>query len=130
MAKSLQKRGAVPVHGMKTDEDEITELDKEFFEKGKALDFQTYQQEVMQRTKEWPIKDPNKVFEQIIWNAKAAMDGSKDGIVIGAAQILRHLAELADYIPISLQRIAHISLSELPERKEIGANSDDIIKLD
>lgn len=116
----------------KDEQEELMELNEELLAKRPPLDFASYQREVMQVTSPtWPIDNPDKVFEQIIQRAHSAM-GAKDKqvVVMQSAAILRHLAELCDYVPLSLERVAHISLSEIPQiQPELGTNPADVRKI-
>lgn len=114
-----------------SEEDELLELTDEIYSNREPLDFSSYQVEVMKSTEpEWPIPDPDEVLREIINLAHSAMGGNKQVIAAQAALILRRVAELADYIPISLERVAHISLSELPRTQgEIEPNASDVKKI-
>lgn len=115
----------------KTLADELMELNEELLTTGNPLDFQSYQIEVSQvTTPVWPVEDIDKVFQQIIWHCRNAIGGDKKVAIIQAAAILRHIAELADAMPMSLERIAHISLSDLPAGdNELGTNPSDTKKI-
>ncbi len=102
----------------KTDEEEMLAITEELMGGRKPLDFASYQREIAQQTPNWPIEDPDKVFERIIWAAKAGVASDKHSQVLQAAQILRALAELCDYVPLSLERLANISTSQIPETQQ------------
>lgn len=102
----------------KTDEEEMLAVTEELMGGRAPLDFASYQRMIAQQTPQWPIEDPDKVFERIIWAAKAGVGSDKHGAVLQAAQILRALAELCDYVPLSLERLANISTSQIPETQQ------------
>jgi len=106
--RQLQKR-------KKTDEEEMLAVTEELMGGRAPLDFASYQREIAMQTPIWPIEDPDKVFERIIWAAKAGVGSDKHTAVLQAAQIMRALAELCDYVPLSLERLANISTSQIPE---------------
>lgn len=115
----------------KDEQEELMELNEELLANRPALDFATYQREVGKvTTPSWPIKVPDEVFKQIIWHASSAIHGDQQALVVQTAAILRHLAELCDYVPISLERVAHISLSEIPQMpNELGTQSSEVKKI-
>lgn len=112
-------------------QEELSELNEELLVNRPPLDFASYQREVaVVTTPEWPISNPDLVFRQIIWHCGNAIGGDHQAVVIQAAAILRHLSELCDYAPVSLERIAHISLSEIPQMdNELGATMEESEKV-
>lgn len=114
----------------KTLEEEVRELDDQMLSRP-ALDFQTYQRAVMECTNPWPIEKPNQALLDIMWHCKSAYGQDKEVLTKQVAAVLKILAQLCDHVPISLERVAHISLSELPTiQGEIAPNSNDINKIE
>lgn len=115
----------------KTLEEELMELDEQMSSRP-ALDFQSYQRDVMEKTNPWPVYSKVVVLESILLAAMTARNsGDIQVLTIQLARILRHIAELCDSVPISMERVAHISLSELPKiQGEISSNSENITKIE
>lgn len=117
----------------KSIEDELMEITEEMATR-KPLDFQSYQKEVMILTSPWPA-DAQIALKRILLSAGTALEESRNdpqSIVIYLASILRSTAELADSLPMSLERIAHISLTyEMPRMVQLGAeNTEEIRKIE
>ncbi len=112
--------GKVP----KSLEQEVMEITEEMA-KRPPLDFQSYQQEVMKLTLPWPIETRHDALRKIAFSVNVMRDEeNKEELVIHMANILRAVAELADFIPVSLERVANISIShEMPRMRAIEPNN-------
>lgn len=94
-------------------EEEMERLDEEITGKRIAQTFPEYQRAVAEITSPWPNENKNEAFKNIASLALQAVNSAAtEQKMSHAASILRLLAEICDTIPVSLERLAQISLSQ------------------
>lgn len=115
MSDIEKRRNRTPVR-KKSDEEQLLEITEELISSRPPLDFASYQREVGRLTPIWPIENPDHVMEKIQVLARNGMGTDRHTIAMQAALILRSIAELCDYIPMPMERLANVSLMDMPSQ--------------